>query len=662
MAKHLAEQTEGQTRQADRGNKVFRFGSVKLPGLKKLSPFKPQKIKFAKTYDRVFSLHEMLPVLAAVLLFLLTCFAPVSGWAKLLGYVLATVASAVPLLRRLMEKLWNHELPDEDLLILIAIVLAFCLGEHAAAAMAAILYSVCRLVEAFALAGGSSTVDSLRDLLPKRARRESDQGPEELSPEALAVGDVVRVLPNESFPVDGVILQGESTADDAALTGDSDIRTLVQGSEVYAGCANLSGEVLVKATRIFEESAMTVRLKQLYAALRSKTKLEKKVGKTAVFYVPAIALLALLIGLVPPLAGGEWNLWLHRAAVVLLLASPSALLLSLPLAFRGAIQRAAEHGVVIKNQERAADLARTRTMVFGKTGTITEGDYVVTDICPDGVEAKDLLAVAAAAESYSQHPIATALKRAAGWTEAASKSVLQVEELPGRGVSAFIQGKHVYVGNAALLEAHGILYKVPERAGAAVHVAVGNIYWGHILVSDRPRDNAFDALEELRMQGVGSIVMLTGDVLSVSRPIASSLNFDMVKAELLPEGKLSAMEYLMASKGERAKLCYVGDGIHDAALLERADLGIVFHALKAKAAAADMEILGNDILTLPLTMRICSAAFRIAWINVLGLAGLKLLLLILALTGVLSILAASIFELLATGLLMFHALRAFGTE
>lgn len=661
MAKHL-EQGSGKHTVKTEVRKTLNFGDAKLPELPKVFPGKRKKKRYSKTYDRVFSLQEMLPVLLAVVLFLAACFAPLAGWPKIAGFGLAALLAAFPLLQRLVGKVLDRKFPDEDLLIVIAVILAFALKEYAAGAMVMILYRASELLEAFVLTAGEGALEPFRDLLPEKARLESDEGPSDTVPESLAVGDVVRVLPKEAFPADGVILQGNTKVDFSPLTGGQDIRTLNPGNDVFAGCFNDSGEVLVRVTRLFEESAMAVRLNHLSAVSKSRTRLEKLIAKAATFYVPAIAVLALVIGVIVPLSGGEWAKWLKRAAVILLLSSPSALVLSVPLAYRGAIQNAAKNGVAIKAQEKIADLARTKTMIFGKTGTVTTGEYTITDVFPDGVEAKDLLSIAAAAESHSQHPIAVALKQAAGWIEAVGASVLEVEELPGRGVSAFIEGRHVYVGNASLLEEHGIWYKVPSRAGAAIHVAVENVYWGHIMVSDKPRENAFDALEELRMQGISNMVMLTGDVLSVSRPIASSLNFDMVKAELSQQGKLSAIDYLQAAKGDRSRLCFVGDGIHDSELMQRADLGIAMNALRAENAmeSADFAVLGNDIMTLASLMRVSVSAYRISWINTFFIAAVKLILLILAMTGVLSLLAAAIIELISTGLLMFHALRAYG--
>ena len=665
MAKHLAKDSGNQKRQrrAAKGFS-FRFGAAKLPELPRLFPQRTRKANVNIRYERSFSLRQMAPVLASALLFVAACFLPAEGWARLLGFALAALASGYVLLLRLGRRVMLRKLPNEDLLILLSVVLSFVCGNYAAGAIAMILFRACELLEAFVLAGGEAAMESFRNLLPEKALKESEDGPQLVLPESLAVGDVIRVLPHEIFPVDAQVLRGSSEMALEPLTGSEETLAIAKGDTVYAGCENLSGELLVQVTRPFEDCAMAIRLKTLGHACRSRTELERQGSRAAAVAMLCLAALALLLALVPPIRGGAWMKWLSRSAVLLFLASPSALILSVPLAFRGAIQGAALRGVVIREQETACALARTRTMVFGKTGTITAGVYTITELCPDGVDAQRMLRVAAAAESRSEHPIARALKQAAGWTEASAAGLQEVEELPGRGVSALIEGHRVYVGNAALLEENGVWYQVPNRTGAAIHVAVDQVYWGYILVSDKPRDNAFDALEELRIQGVSSTVMLTGDVLSVSRPIAASLNFDMVKAELSLEGKLSAVDYLTASLQNRAKLAYVGDGIHDAVLMERADLGIMINALLAenRVSAADVAILGNDILSLPAAMRFCGAAYRRARINAYTMGAAKLIMLVLSALGLLPLFGAALAELALTGFMMFNALRVYGVE
>ena len=665
MARHLAQDSGKHT---GAGKPGLSFGSARLPDLRGLLRPWP-RFRFKKAvYVRDFSRPVVFPVLAAAVLLALALFIPRGGWIRPVVFALSACAAAYTPVLRVISSFAHRRFPAEELVALAAAVLLFALGRYAAAPLALLLWRLSELVEAYVLMGGSGALETLRSQMPVKAHLETVDGPRDTAPEGVEVGALVRVYPREIFPLDGVVVEGRTTADFSPLTGGSDMRTLSRGAQVSAGCVNKDGEVIVQVTRLFVDSALAELLDRAEYADGRRSELEELTSRIAAWYLPGVVLLALLLALaVPPMLKEEsrnWLEWLNRAAVVLLLASPSALSLSLPLAYRGAIQRCASRGIVVKGEDCVEDFARTKTMVFAKTGIITEGVYRIGELCPEQVDAAMLLAVAAAAESYSQHPIAMALKEAAGWTKKTAENVEQSEEKPGKGVSAFVEGRFVLVGNAALMEEHSILCTMPKRSGSAIHVAVNNVYWGYIMIADKTRERAFDALEGLRLQGVGNTVMLTGDVLSVSRPLASAMNFDMVKAELPPEGKRSAIEYLMDSMGSGERLAFVGDGIHDAPLLEKADLGITLNALhRAQGlSAADMAILGDDIMTLPALMRICQSAYRIAWINVGLVGGMKLLLLILAASGVLSVAVAAIAELIVTALAMFNALRIYGAE
>ena len=356
--------------------------------------------------------------------------------------------------------------------------------------------------------------------------------------------------------------------------------------------------------------------------------------------------------------------WLRCGVIFLLIASPSTLAVSIPLACLGGELSAVLNGILSKGHDCFEVLARVKTMVFGKTGTITEGRFAISGIYTTGVSKEDLLSVAAAAESFSRHPVALLLKGAAGWTPEIAEGVMEVQDVPGRGVSAFIEGRHVYVGNAALLQEHGISYSVPTRAGTAIHVAVENRYWGHILLSDKTRDGAFDALESLRSMGVDQLVMLTGDVLSTSRPLASSLGFDLLRTEMSPEAKVSAIDYLISGKGKGTSVGFVGDGVNDVPMLEAADVGIAIDALHAwsEADAADILLLDDKIELLPAAMHISRSLRLILWENLGALLGVKLILLLLAMAGLLSIPAAAAVTTLSSALALLNSLRAFGLE
>ena len=645
--------------------KLPRIQQPTLPRMAKMPQLlkkRPRRKAVRRHYAREFSLREILPVAVALLVFVAAVVAPLEPLYKGIAYGLAALAAGFPVLFRFLKRCFAGRFLAEELMVLAGVVLAFCLGEYAAAALTTILYRIGELAQGYLLAANEASVEAFREILPARARLETDEGSVLTAVERIVPSDMIRVEPNEIFPLDGVILEGQTQVDDAPITGESLPYSRKEGEEVLAGTRNLTGAVLVQVTREYNENMLSFVLEDLEHAERTSTRLEKLGDRISTVFVPVMAAIALLAGLVVPLAGGQWGVWLRRAAIVLLMSSPSVLAISVPLAYAGGVLSAAGHGIYTKSRGMLENLAHTKCMVFSKTGTITEGKYTITEVVPDGVDVRTLLSVAAAAESGSRHPIAQALKQAAGWTDDVKNSVLQVEEIPGRGVSAFIEGRHVYVGNAALMEQHGILYQVPNRAGAAIHVAVENNYWGYIMISDQVRSGAFDALESLRVLGVNNQVMLTGDVLSVSRPMAAALNFDMVKAELSPEGKLSALEYLKDAQGEGAKLAYVGDGINDNAMIQAADLGIGMNALKNSFVLddADVAIMGNNIQSIPAAVRIAMGADRAARVNLWCFAGIKLLGVLLALTGVLPFAVAGAAEMVLSSFTALYALRVYG--
>ena len=620
--------------------------------------FKPQK---RAGIERIFSIQELAILLIAALLFALASLLRVAELSRIVIFAMAALLAAFTPALRCVRCLSRGEWPHEEPLILLAGILAFCIGEYAAGALAMILCRVGELAQAYALVRSEAGVDAVRDLLPVKAWVEREGELVEILAENVQVGDVVRVEAGKVVPLDGEILEGISTVDPSPLTGSAGVRSVRPGDEVASGCVNVSEPLRLQVIRSFEQSAAAGLMNCFAESDRRVTQMESLVKRCSVFYILGVALLALVIGVVVPIFNHQWGEQLRRAVIFLLLSSPAAPLITIPLSFLGALLSAGRKGVLLKGKDVVERLARTRTVVFGKTGTITEGKYTITDVFPSGVSENELLMVAAVAESHSRHPIALALKQAAGWTREMGEGVLDVEEIPGKGVSAFIEGRHVYVGNAAFLTEHDIRYTVPNRAGAAIHVAVENEYWGHVMVSDRVREGAYDALETLRNLGVGNLVMLTGDVLSVSRPIASSLNFDLVKAELTPRGKLSAIDYLRQGLSSGSCIAYVGDGINDAPLFERADVGIAVNALEKNGLldAADMAVMGDDVMAVTTGVKICANANRIAWENLLLCLGLRLILLLLAAIGVLPIVTAAFLDCAMNVLTAFNALRAF---
>lgn len=656
MARHFAPS-------AHKKKLKIQMPSFRVPELPKL--FKREKIHYKpKRYQRVFSVQEMFLVIAATLLFMAGILLPVPRLISVLIYAAAAILAFLPRIFQILQDALNRKLPEEDLLVLLGIIGGFCIGEEVGAAIAAILYRLAQVFEAYAVARADAAIDLMRDKLPEKAKLLIGDKTSEVMPETVDPGQIVRVGIGETVPLDGVIVSGVTELDLSILTGNSTVHTCGVGDQVFSGSVNHGAVIDVRVTKPFSESAAASLLRDVQDAARYETTQERLSDRICAWFAPVVAVLALLLLLVPSLITGQWLPNLRRAVLFLLAASPSALMISVSLSCLGGEMSGIFNGIVSKGHDCLEILAQTRTMVFGKTGTITGGRFEITGVFPNGCGADDLLAIAAAAESYSRHPIAQLLKLAANWTPDIAESVMQVEEIPGRGVSAFIEGRHVYVGNAYLLQEHGIRYAVPSRAGSAVHVAVENRYWGHILVTDKTREGAFDALEELRSQGVQQLVMLTGDVLSSSRPLASSLGFDLLRTELTPEAKVSAIRYLISGKGKGTSVGFVGDGINDVPMLEAADVGLAIDALHAwnEADAADILLLDRDIEKLPAAMRIARGMRLILWENVGILSAVKCLVLLLALFGSISIPAAAFLGTVSTALAMINSLRSFGLK
>ena len=462
----------------------------------------------------------------------------------------------------------------------------------------------------------------------------------------MQVGDTIIVEPNEVIPLDGEVLEDMTAVDVSPLTGRAGTRTVNAGGAAMSGCINITRTIRIRVTREFKDSTVR-RLCDIAANTASvRSGQERFTARFARIYTPAAAIFALVIAVLPPLFGGEWVKWMGRALTVLVLSSPCAMAVSVPLAYSAGIRRAARSGMYAKAAQDIESFTKTDTIVFDKTGTVTEGRFTVTEVFPESMSEQELLNIAATAESCSRHPIARSL-REAGSIRPSEGEVLEIEDIPGRGVSAFINGHHVYVGNAALLEEHGINFSVPSRPGAAIHVAVDNVYAGHIMIADRIKDGAFDALEELRAQGVKSLVMLTGDVRSAAKTVAASLNFDMVKAELTLDGKITAVEYMLSKKATGACLAFVGDGVGDAPVMSHADIGIALGAVNEYPAieTADVVLMDEDIRALPEARSLCRSVTDTAGQNILLSLAAKAILVVLGIFGVINIWIAALAEL-----------------
>ena len=584
------------------------------------------------------------PVVFSAVLLAALSFLPAEGWMKCVAFLIPFVIAGFAILMDAIDKLIDRKYFEAEQITLVAAIAVFALGFYTEAVLLLILFRVVRLLETFVSERCGAALKALPEIKPDTANVETAEGVLNVEPDYVNVGDIIQVPAGERIPLDGIIVEGVTTVDTSAISGQARPWDVAVGYKVYSGCTNVTAPIRVRVTKSFEQStaARLVRMSEKAAQFRSSQ--ESFIRKFISVYTPSMLALALVLAVVVPMFNAEWLEMLRRAVIVLICACPSAAVISVSLAYIKSIGAAAKLGIFVKGEDCIESMAMAETMVFDKTGTITEGRYVITDVFPVNMTERELLTTAASAEVFSRHPIAYALREAVGIRSAKDMKVTQVEEIPGRGVSAIVGDELVYVGNTALLEEHGISCELPSRSGAAIHVAVDGKYCGHILVADRIRSGAFDALESLRVQGIKKMVLLTGDVLSVARPLASKLNFDMLRAELKPEDKLSALAYLMSNKGSKSSVAFVGDGYNDRALMERVDVGIAMGALGSEAAfmSADVLVMDRDIRKLPKAIGISKLASHISLENIAAGICVNLVATVLGAAGILSVTAAVI--------------------
>ena len=599
------------------------------------------------------------PVVFSAVLLAALSFLPAEGWMKCVAFLIPFVIAGFALLMDAIDKLIERKYFEAEQITLIAAIAVFAIGFYTEAVLLLILFRVVRLLETFVSERCSAALKALPEIKPDTANVETAEGVLSVEPDYVNVGDIIQVPAGERIPLDGIIVDGVTTVDTSAISGQARPWDVAVGYKVYSGCTNVTATIRVRVTKSFEQSTAARLVRMSEKAAQFSSSQENFIRKFISIYTPSMLALALVLAVVVPMFNAEWLEMLRRAAIVLICACPSAAVLSVSLAYIKSIGAAAKLGIFVKGEDCIESMAMAETMVFDKTGTITEGRYVITDVFPVNMTERELLTTAASAEVFSRHPIAYALREAVGIRSAKDMKVTQVEEIPGRGVSAIVGDALVYVGNTALLEEHGISCELPSRSGAAIHVAIDGKYCGHILVADRIRSGAFDALESLRVQGIKKMVLLTGDVLSVARPLASKLNFDMLRAELKPEDKLSALAYLMSNKGSKSSVAFVGDGYNDRTLMERVDVGIAMGALGSEAAfmSADVLVMDRDIRKLPKAIGISKLASHISLENIAAGICVNLAAAVLGAAGILSVTAAVIVCFAVSAAVLVNTLR-----
>ena len=529
----------------------------------------------------------------------------------------------------------NGQVFDENFLMCIATIGAICLQDYKEAVAVMLFYQIGELFEDYAVGKSRESIAAMMDLRPDHANLVREDTVEEVDPEEVEPGDIILIKPGERVPLDGIVIEGESRLDTAALTGESVPRGIGPEEEIYSGSVNLSGLLHVRVTKAFGESTVARILELVENASDKKSRSENFITRFAAVYTPAVVISAVLLAVIPPLLfHGSWSTWINRALIFLVVSCPCALVISIPLSFFGGIGGASRNGILVKGSNYLETLAGVRTMVFDKTGTLTNGTFTVTAVHPDLISEAALLEYAACAEAFSSHPIAVSIKTAWG-EEIDLNRITSNEEYSGKGLCSVVDGKNILIGNMVLMEENAINARECSHHGTIIHVAVDGLYAGHIVISDTLKPDSAEAIRSLKAQGIRRTVMLTGDKEAVAANIAGQIGIDEYYADLLPQNKVEILEKLLGENRAAEKLAFVGDGINDAPVLTRADVGIAMGAMGSDAAieAADVVLMNDKPSDIVKAIAIARKTLTIVRQNIIFALGIKLLVLILAAFG-----------------------------
>ena len=559
-------------------------------------------------------------------------------WQKLGLFLIPYLLVGWDVLWEAVEHIFHGQIFDENFLMAVASVAAFCVGEYPEACAVMLLYQVGELFQDFAVGKSRQSVAKLMDIAPEYANLETGDGLEEVDPEDVEIGSVLVVKPGERIPLDGVVLEGESLIDTAALTGESVPRHAGPGDEVISGCINGSGTLRIRTSKVYSDSTVTRILELVENASSRKAKAENFITRFARWYTPLVTIAAVLLAVLPPLLLHEdWNEWIRRACIFLVVSCPCALVISVPLGFFGGIGAASRKGILVKGSNYLEAMSRLSTLVFDKTGTLTKGEFKVSAVLPTEGTAEELLELAALAEAYSNHPIAASIREA--WNKPlGSGRIGSVEEEAGQGVIAEVDGREVLMGSLRLLREHGVACEETKQEGTVVYAAADGTYLGLIVISDGIKDGAAEAFAGIRAAGVDKIVMLSGDRMRSAEAVGRTLKLDEIHAELLPQDKVTIVEQLLKRQWKGKTLGFVGDGLNDAPVLGRADVGIAMGSLGSDAAieAADIVIMDDDLRKIPTAIRIARKTLRIVKQNITFALVVKFAILILGALGLAS--------------------------
>lgn len=609
-------------------------------------------------------------IVAAVLMVVLSLL-PIDGCLKFVLFMIPYLVIGHDILLKAWKGILNRQVFDENFLMAVATIGAILLGDYKEGVAVMLFYQIGELFQSYAVGKSRRNISELMDIRPDYANIEKEDGTlEQVDPDEVEIGSVIVVQPGEKVPIDGVIEEGRTSLNTSALTGESLPREAGVGDEVISGCINMSGVLKIRTTKEFGESTVSKILDMVENASSKKSRSENFISKFAKYYTPAVCYGALALAILPPLVRllflgmtPEWGDWVMRALTFLVISCPCALVISIPLSFFAGIGGASNAGVLVKGSNYLETLSETKYVVFDKTGTMTQGVFEVSGVHHSSMDTEKLLEYAALAECHSSHPISKSLKKAYGKPLDPSR-VTDVEEISGNGVTAKVDGVRVAAGNSKLMEKLGVDCMECHSVGTVVHMAVNGKYAGHILISDQIKPHAKEAIAALKKCGVKKTIMLTGDRREAARQVAEELGIDEVHSELLPGDKVAQVEKLLDEKGEKEKLAFVGDGINDAPVLSRADIGIAMGALGSDAAieAADIVLMDDDPLKISKAIRISRKCLRIVYENIYFAIGVKVVCLILGALGIANMWAAIFADVGVMIIAVLNAIRALNVK
>ena len=586
-------------------------------------------------------------------------------WLQIALFIISYIIVGGDVVKRAVKNIFKGQVFDENFLMSIATIGAFFIGEYPEGVAVMLFYQVGELFQSYAVGKSRKSIASLMDIRPDYANVKKGDELVKVDPDEVQIGDIIVIKAGEKIPLDGKVIEGSSMIDTSALTGESIPREVEVGSDILSGCININGVITAEVTKEFGESTVSKILDLVENASSKKSNSEQFITKFARYYTPVVVIIAVFLAIIPPLVidGATFSDWIYRALAFLVVSCPCALVISIPLSFFGGIGGASKKGILVKGSNYLEALAETEIVVFDKTGTLTKGVFNVQEIHPEGVSKEELLELTAYVESYSNHPISLSLKRAYG-KEIDNGRISDVEEISGHGVIATVDGKKVMAGNIKLMKMMDIPYFKGELIGTAVHVAVNNKYIGYIVIADEVKPDSAQAIKELKAANIKQIVMLTGDNKSVGSKVAKELGVDKVYAELLPADKVEKLEELFSQKSTKGKLAFVGDGINDAPVLARADIGIAMGGLGSDAAieAADIVIMTDEPSKIATAMKISKKTLKIAHQNIVFAIGIKIIVLILSAFGITTMWAAIFADVGVTIIAVLNAFRALNVK